>query len=342
MTPRTNSPTATAGRPGSAAPSTTRSSACARCIDEIRAAAPNSVLELWNELELALERRRCAGVDVRRGPSGRGGAHACEERAQEISRLRTEISLDRGLYDALAATPEPAWTSDAARVRAHVLRDFRRAGVDRPDEVRDRLRAIAERLTVLDQDFARGIRDDVRSIRVRPEQLDGLPPDFLDAHPVGDDGLVELTTDSPDLIPVRTFARDAAVRQDLTFAALNRGWPANDAVLKEILDLRHEQAQLLGYADWPDYDAEVKMIGSGKAILEFVDQATADAADAGAARLRRAARARPPGRPGQGVAEHALTATTSRRWSGARATRSTRSACGRTSTSPRCVRDCST
>ena len=99
-----------------------------------------------------------------------------------------------------------------------MLRDFRRAGVDRPDEVRDRLRAIAERLTVLDQDFGRGIRDDVRSIRVRPDQLDGLPPDFVDAHPVGDDQLIELTTDSPDLIPVRTFARDAAVRQDLTFA----------------------------------------------------------------------------------------------------------------------------
>jgi thimet oligopeptidase len=249
-------------------------------LGEVRAAGPEQVLELWNELELALGDADALVSTFAEVHPDEAVRTRSEEHAQEISRLRTEISLDRTLYDALAATVEDGLDAHAARVREHVLRDFRRAGVDRPDEVRERLRAIAERLTVLDQDFARGIRDDVRSVRVRPEQLDGLPSDFVDAHPVGEDGLVELTTDSPDLIPVRTFARDAAVRQDLTFAALNRAWPANDAVLKEILDLRHEQAQLLGYADWPDYDAEVKMIGNGKAILEFIDQAASDAEDA--------------------------------------------------------------
>ena len=142
----------------------------------------------------------------------------CEERQQEISRLRTEISLDRALYDAVAASPEPTDDAEAARVREDVLRDFRRSGVDRDEDVRDRLREIAERLTVLDQDFSRIIREDVRSVRVRPEQLDGLPEDFVEAHPAGADGLVELTTDYPDLIPVRTFAHDHDVRRDLTVA----------------------------------------------------------------------------------------------------------------------------
>ena len=41
---------------------------------------------------------------------------------------------------------------------------------------------------------------------------------------------------------------------------LNRAWPANDALLKELFEIRREHAHLLGYADWADYDAEVKMI----------------------------------------------------------------------------------
>ena len=75
-------------------------------------------------------------------------------------------------------------------MREHVLRDFRRSGVDRSDATRDRLREISERLTVLDQEFSRNLRDDVRAIRVPLEQLAGLPADFVEAHPPGDDGLV--------------------------------------------------------------------------------------------------------------------------------------------------------
>jgi thimet oligopeptidase len=232
------------------------------------------VLELWNQADVALD-----------GASALVGAFAevhpdeavrtiAEEREQEISRLRTDRSLDRALYDVIAATDEPG-DPDDRRLREHVLRDFRRSGVDRDESVRDRVRAISERLTVLAQDFGRNIRDDVRSIKIRPEQLDGLPQDFVDAHPADADGLVTITTDYPDLVPFRTFAHDAQARYDMVVAALNVAWPQNDPVLAEMLELRAELAQLLGYPSWPDYDAEVKMIGSGKALGQFVDQLAA-------------------------------------------------------------------
>ena len=164
-----------------------------------------------------------------------------------------------------------------------MLRDFRRAGVEaaRGDRERTRLREIAERLTVLDQDFARTVRDDVREIRIAPDRLAGLPDDWIDAHPPGEDGLVTVTTDYPDSIPLRTFARDAAARRELTVAALDRGWPANDAVLHEMLDLRDEQARLVGYPDWPSFDADVKMVGSSAAIAEFITRLATAAAEVG-------------------------------------------------------------
>ncbi|WP_296605902.1 M3 family metallopeptidase, partial [Nocardioides sp.] len=92
-----------------------------------------------------------------------------------------------------------------------------------------------------------------------------------------EDGLVTITTDYPDSVPVRMFARDAAVRRDVTVAFLERGWPHNEALLREMFALRHELATLVGYADWASYDAAVKMIGDGPEIPAFIDRIAAAA-----------------------------------------------------------------
>jgi len=238
-----------------------------------------AVLELWNDADIALrDADSTAGLlsEVSPDPEVRGYA---EQRAQEIDRLRTDRGLDRQLYDVLAETAATGLDEQAGRFREHVLRDFRRSGVDQSDEVRARLREISERLTVLEQDFARVIREDVRSIRVEPDQLAGLPEDWIATHPPAEDGLVTVTTDYPDYVPFRTFAQDAAARRSLTIEFLNRGYPDNEPVLHEMFALRDEKARILGYRSWPDYDADVKMIGTADAIAEFVERLT-DAAEA--------------------------------------------------------------
>jgi thimet oligopeptidase len=245
----------------------------------------DEVLALWNDADIAVR-----GADSITGLLSEVHPDAdlrtlAEERAQDVDRLRTDRGLDRDLYDVLAATDANGLDEQADRLREHVLRDFRRSGVDQSDDVRARLREISERLTVLDQDFSRVIRDDVGSIRITAEQLDGLPADFVEAHPAEDDGLVTITTDYPDYLPFRTFARDAAARRSLAIKFLNRGWPENDAVLHEMLSLRDEKARILGYRSWPDYDADVKMIGTSQAIAEFIERIS-DAAESSARRDR--------------------------------------------------------
>ncbi len=230
------------------------------------------VLDLWGESDLALARASSAAhllAEVHPDPDLRAAA---EERAQAAEDLGTERELDHALYEVLAATSADGLDADTARLRERVLRDFRRSGVDRPADERDRLRTLAQRCTELGLEFARNIREGARSIQVRPDQLDGLPDDFRAEHPAGDDGLVTLTTEYPDLLPVRTYAHDAGVRTALTAEYLRIGWPQNAPVLAELLRLRQERATLLGYPDWPTYDAEVKMIGSGEAIGEFVER----------------------------------------------------------------------
>lgn len=230
------------------------------------------VLELWNASDAALGQASAAAHLLAEVHPDAEVRTAAEERAQAAEDFATERGLDRELWEAFAATDPSGLDADARRVHAHVLRDFRRSGVDRSPQDRETLRALAQRCTELGLEFARNIREGARSIRVRPEQLAGLPADFLESHPADDEGLVTLTTEYPDLIPVRTYARDAHVRRALTTEYLRIASPVNAPVLAELLRLRDERAHLLGYPDWPTYDAEVKMIGSGAAIADFIER----------------------------------------------------------------------
>jgi thimet oligopeptidase len=235
----------------------------------------------WNEVSIALHNAMSAASlvsQVHPQESLRSKAEAAE---QEGNQLSTDLGLDRDLFEIFAAA-DPAGLDDAAaRVLRLTLRDFRRAGVDQDEPTRGRLRELGDRELVVDQEFGKNIRDDVRSISVTPSLLAGLPQDYIDAHPVDADGRTTITTDYPDVIPFLTFALDAEARRALIKEFLNRAWPVNNAVLQELLGLRAEHAKILGFDSWADFDAEVKMIGRGTAIGEFIDQIAAAADESG-------------------------------------------------------------
>jgi thimet oligopeptidase len=240
-----------------------------------------ATLSLWNDLNLALRDAFAVASLLSNVHPDEAVRTRGEQAEQDASRLQTEIGLDRDLYEVLAAVDPEGLDDGARRLHRLTLRDFRRSGVDRDEAVRTRLAELAERETAVAQEFAKNIRDDVRSIRVAPDALDGLPQDFVDSHPVGDDGLVEITTEYPDYVPFTTFSRHREARAALVHEFQNRAYPDNDPLLRELLGLRREHARLLGYGGWPSFDAEVKMIGKGSAIQEFVDRITELSAVAG-------------------------------------------------------------
>ncbi|GAA3700154.1 M3 family metallopeptidase [Terrabacter ginsenosidimutans] len=233
---------------------------------------PLEALRVWNDAQTALSNAASVGSLFSEVHPDEAVRERAESVAQQVQKLDTDLGLDTGLYAVLAGLDTSSLDADAARVLERTLRDFRRSGVDQDETTRDRLRELSERAILLSQEFSKNIREDVRSIRLTPDRLAGMPKDWVDAHPVDDEGLVTVTTDYPDVVPFRTFARDARARRDLVTEFLTIAWPANDRVLQEIFAVRREHAALLGYASWADYDAEVKMIGSGKAIGEFIDR----------------------------------------------------------------------
>ncbi|MDN5765287.1 MAG: Zn-dependent oligopeptidase [Humibacillus sp.] len=246
-------------------------------VDQLKAEAPRdalAVLHLWNETQTALTNAGSVGSLFSEVHPDQAVRERAETVVQDVQKLETDLGLDPDLYAVFEGLSNDGLDPDARRVLQRTLRDFRRSGVDRDEATRGRLRELNELAILLSQELSKNVRQDVRSIRVRPEQLDGLPTDWVEAHPVEADGLVTVTTDYPDVVPFRTFAHDAAARRDLVTQALTVAWPANDAVLQRLFAVRREIATLLGYDTWADYDAEVKMIGTGRAIGDFVERIT--------------------------------------------------------------------
>ncbi len=194
---------------------------------------------------------------------------------QEFQRLSTCIELSRPVYDALVDVDVSHEDDVTRRYHQHIIRDFRRGGVDLDEHRRERVKALKNDLVGLGQDFGRNIREDVRKVVLSDaSELEGLPQDYIDAHVAAAEksGELAITTDAPDYLPFMTYAQADARRLELYRKYRQRGKPGNEKVLQGILEKRHELATTLGYDSWARYVTEDKMIGTATRAREFINQ----------------------------------------------------------------------
>jgi thimet oligopeptidase len=212
--------------------------------------------------------------NVHPGKPMRDAASECES---DVDKAGTEISLDREMYNAVAtlnvSRADPATRYYVTRI----LRDFRRAGVDKDDSTRTRIKALREELVTLGQQFGTHVASDVRTIELDPAELDGLPDDFKRAHPAGANGKVALTTNNTDYQPFMIYAKSSRAREAFWKIYRQRGHPKNLPVLGRMLEARRELAGLLGFATWADYITGDKMIQTRQAAADFIERIAAAA-----------------------------------------------------------------
>jgi Zn-dependent oligopeptidase len=232
-----------------------------------------NTLEPYNDIMIGIGRSAAMASlmsEVHPDEKIRDAARSCE---QDVSAFATDLQLNRPLYDALAAVDLKGVDADTSRFVTLQLRDFRRAGVDKDDPTRERLKAIEDELTKLGQQFAKNIAEDVRSIEVdSADRLKGMPEDFIQAHPPGKDGKIHISTDYPDYNPFMAYADDDGLRKELYIKFRTRADKENTQILQQVLTLRAEKAKTLGYKNWADYITEDKMIKSGAKAAEFIER----------------------------------------------------------------------
>jgi thimet oligopeptidase len=190
----------------------------------------------------------------------------------ETTELWTNLYLDAEVFQILRSVDAKALDAGSAYWLEKVLLDYRQSGIDQPPEIQAKLKALNAELETLSQKFAENIAGDVREIQLGASALEGLPADFVQAHPPGHDGKIVLTTNNTDYVPVMKYATRVATREAMWRAYSQRAFPANEEVLKQILLKRHEVAQRVGYPNWPALSTSTKMIGSPEKAQEFIEQ----------------------------------------------------------------------
>lgn len=193
-----------------------------------------------------------------------------QQMAAQIGSAQTDLGLDPQVYKALSAIATPADPATRHYLE-HVLLEYHLAGVDRDEATRKKIHDLQDKITDLTLEFSRNIADGMGSFKAKPEELAGLPADFIAAHQPGADGLVTLTTDEPDHGPVMSFATSATLRRRMFLAYTGRAWPKNDAVLRRILVTRQQLADTLGYAHYADYATADQMIGTPANVTKLID-----------------------------------------------------------------------
>ena len=206
-----------------------------------------------------------------------------------LSAYATDMGQNRELfqaYEALIASPEAAGFDVAQKtILEHALRDFRLSGIDLPVDQQKRYAEVQSKLSELGSRFSNQLLDATQAWtkHVTDEAaLAGLTESAkaqmaAAAQAKGLDGWL-ISLEFPSYYAVMTYAHDRALREEIYAAYCTRasdqgpnaGQFDNGPVMREILDLRLELANLLGYANFAELSLATKMAESSDQVLSFL------------------------------------------------------------------------
>lgn len=206
-----------------------------------------------------------------------------------LSAYWTELGQNEALYGAyksLSESPGYAMLEPAQQKAVeNALRDFRLSGIELEPAKRERFKTTVQELSQRQSRFQDNVLDATQAwtkLISDRDALAGLPESALAgarqaAEQRGEEGWL-LTLEFPSYLAVMTYADDRCLRQDVYTAFATRasdqgptaGRFDNSALMEEILALRHEKAQLLGYANFADLSLATKMAESAEQVVAFL------------------------------------------------------------------------
>jgi oligopeptidase A len=248
---------------------------------------------------------------------------AQEEVQPDVVRFSMRLAQSRPIYQGLQKLRGgPEWSRlDAAQRRAAeiLLRDARLSGVGLEGEARERFNRIQTELAELATQFSNHVLDATKAFALvlrEPAEVEGMPGSWreLAAQSAREAGFPEAsaergpwraTLDHPSLLPILQHARRRDLRERLYRANITRasaGELDNAPLITRILELRREEAALLGMGSYAELSLVPKMAREVAAVERLLEQLRAPSLVAGQRELeelRALAREREPQTAGE-------------------------------------------
>jgi oligopeptidase A len=204
----------------------------------------------------------------------------------KLSHYATEIGQNQQLFAAFEAIAKDTGLNTAQRKAVdNALRDFRLSGVDLPEDKKQRYMQIKQELSGLTAKFSENVLDATQewSKLIDDEtRLTGLPESAVamakqSAEQEEQKGHL-FTLDFPSYFAVMSYADDRKLREEMYTAFATRasdkgpnaGEFDNTTLMGEILGLRHELAQLLGFENYAQRSLATKMAPSTEKVTAFL------------------------------------------------------------------------
>ncbi len=204
----------------------------------------------------------------------------------KVSAFWSELAMNDALYRTIRAFSETDEAKSLGPTESRFLEktidDFRRHGAELEPDDKAKLQAIEIELAKLTTRFSQNVLDETNAFELvltNEARLAGLPESAKqaaaeNARAKGVEGW-RFTLQAPSLIPVLTYLDDASIREKVWRAYNTRasaGERDNRAIVADILRLRREKAELLGYRDFSDLVTEDRMAKTGGKARAFIDE----------------------------------------------------------------------
>lgn len=214
-----------------------------------------------------------------------------QEIAQQVSPLLSEFSNDIRLNPVLFERIQKVYdkmdslelNEEQKRLLDKQYKNFSRNGANLSVEDKEKLREIDKNLSKLELDFGNNVLAETNAFELHITEEDDLKglPEFAveqaknEAKSRNKEGWV-FTLDAPSYLPFMTYADNRILRRDMSLAYGKRAFQTNEynneEIVKSIVSLRLERANLLGYDTHADFVLEERMANSPKIVKEFLQE----------------------------------------------------------------------
>ena len=211
-----------------------------------------------------------------------------KEISPRLAAHKDEIQLNPGLFARVKAVHDEREALDLNREQLFLVENFYdryvRNGALLNDEDQTRLKEINQRLSQLRVEFSANLLAETNGFKLVIEDkvdLSGLPDGVIataagKARREGLENAWVFTTHKPSMLPFLTYAENRDLREQLYTAYTVRGNQDNEydnkTIVAEIVNLRVEKANLLGYETFAHYTLEPRMAGTPENVYKLLDQ----------------------------------------------------------------------